>query len=126
MASPVVRPDPAVDAYLAQVTGPRADAVRALRALCLEHLPGFTEVVRYGMPGYVRDPDTEGEIGFAAQKQYLSFYVVRTDVMAAHRDRLEGLSVGKGCIRYRRPDQIDPDVVRSILEQTAATRGAIC
>lgn len=126
MASPVVRPDPAVDAYLAQVTGPRADAVRELRALCLEHLPGFTEMMKYGMPGYVRDRDAEGEIGFAAQKQYLSFYVVRTDVMAAHRDRLDGLSVGKGCIRYRRPEQMDTDVVRSILQMTAATRGPIC
>ena len=121
-------PDPAVDAYLAQVTGPRQEAVVRLRELCLEHLPGFTEGMKYGMPGYWRGPvaEGEGEIGFAAQKQYLSFYVVRTDVMAAHRDRLEGLSVGKGCIRYRRPEQLDTDVVRSILQKTAATRGPIC
>jgi uncharacterized protein YdhG (YjbR/CyaY superfamily) len=121
-------PDPAVDAYLAQVAGPRADAVRRLRELCLAHLPGFTEGMKYGMPGYWRGPvaEGEGEIGFAAQKQYLSFYVLRTDVMAAHRDRLQGLSVGKGCIRYRRPEQVDWDVVRSILSMTAATRGSIC
>ena len=49
------------------------------------------------MPGYWRGPvaEGEGEIGFAAQKQYLSFYVVRTDVMAAHRERLAGLDVGR-------------------------------
>jgi uncharacterized protein YdhG (YjbR/CyaY superfamily) len=124
----VATPDPAVDAYLTQVTGPRRDAVVRLRELCLEHLPGFTEGMRYGMPGYWRGSvaDGEGEIGFAAQKQYLSFYVVRTDVMAAHRERLAGLSVGKGCIRYRRPEQLDLDVVRSILELTAATSGPIC
>ena len=121
-------PDPAVDAYLTQVTGSRRDAVVRLRELCLEHLPGFTEGMRYGMPGYWRGPvaDGEGEIGFAAQKQYLSFYVVRTDVMAAHRDRLAGPSLGKGCVRYRRPEQVDWDIVRSILGQTAATSGPIC
>jgi uncharacterized protein YdhG (YjbR/CyaY superfamily) len=121
-------PDPAVDAYLDQVSGPRAAAVRTLRDLCLEHLPGFTEGMKYGMPGYWRGPaaEGEGEIGFAAQKQYLSFYVVRTDVMAAHRNRLAGLSVGKGCIRYRGPEQLDTEVVRSILEMTAGTRGPIC
>jgi hypothetical protein len=121
-------PDPAVDVYLAQVTGPRTDAVIRLRELCLEHLDGFTEGMKYGMPGYVRGDvfEGEGEIGFAAQTQYLSFYVTRTDVMAAHRDRLTGLSVGKGCIRYRRPEQLDEAVVRSILEMTAATRGPIC
>jgi uncharacterized protein YdhG (YjbR/CyaY superfamily) len=124
----VPAPDPAVDAYVEQVDEPRRDAVRTLRRLCLEHLDGFTEGMRYGMPGYWRGPVAEGdgEIGFAAQKQYLSLYVVRTDVMAAHRDRLAGLSLGKGCIRYRRPEQLDPDVVRSILEMTVATRGPIC
>jgi hypothetical protein len=84
--------------------------------------------MKYGLPGYWRGPvaEGEGEIGFAAQRQYLSCYVVRTDVMAAHRDRLADLSLGKGCIRYRRPEQMDEIVVRSILEMTAATRGPIC
>ena len=122
----MVTRDPAVDAYLDNVDEPRRAAVRRLRELCLEHLDGFEELVRYGMPGYLRPGETEGEIGFAAQKQYISFYVTRTDGMAAHRDRLAGLSVGKGCIRYRRPGQIDEAVVRSILGMTAATRGPIC
>jgi uncharacterized protein YdhG (YjbR/CyaY superfamily) len=124
----VATPDPAVDAYLAQLSGPRATAARTLRELCLAHLDGFTEGMKYGMPGYWRGPvaEGEGEIGFAAQKQYLSFYVVRTDVMAAHRERLAGLSVGKGCIRYRRPEQLDLDIVRSILERTVATSGPLC
>ena len=101
-------PDPAVDAYLEQVTGRRRDAGVRLRELGLEHLPGFTESMKYRMPGSWHGPagEGEGEIGFAAQEQYLSFYVVRTDVMAAHRERLAGLSVGKGCVRYRRPEPI--------------------
>jgi uncharacterized protein YdhG (YjbR/CyaY superfamily) len=124
----VATPDPAVDAYLAQVTGPRRDTVVRLRELCLEHLPGFTEGVQYRVPGYWRGPVPagEGEVGFAAQRQYLSFYVLRTDVMAAHRARLTGLDVGKGCIRYRRPEQLDVEVVRSILQMTAAARGPVC
>jgi hypothetical protein len=124
----VATPDPAVDACLAPLSGPGAAAARTLRQLCLAHLDGFTEGTKYGMPGYWRGPvaEGEGEIGFAAQKQYLSFYVVRTDVMAAHREWLAGSSVGKGCIRYRRPEQVNLDIVRSILELTAATSGPIC
>jgi uncharacterized protein YdhG (YjbR/CyaY superfamily) len=120
--------DPTVDAYVAQVDEGRRDAVRTLRDLCRSHLEGFTEGMKYGMPGYWRGPVQSGEleIGFAAQKQYLSFYVLRTDVMAAHLDRLGGLGLGKGCIRYRRPDQIDEAVVRSILRSTVATSGPIC
>jgi uncharacterized protein YdhG (YjbR/CyaY superfamily) len=128
MADRRPRRDPAVDVYVEQVTGPRADAVRTLRRLCLAHLDGFTEGMKYGMPGYWRGPvaEGEGEIGFAAQKQYLSFYVLRTDVLAAHRDRLPGLSVGKGAVRYRRNEDLDPEVVRSILEMTATTEGPVC
>ena len=121
-------PDPAVDGYLDQVTGPRRDITVRLRELCVEHLDGFAEGMKYRMPGYWRGPvaEGEGEIGFAAQKQYLSFYVVRTDVMGAHRERLAGLDVGKGAVRYRRPEQFDEAVVRSILEMTAATSGPSC
>jgi uncharacterized protein YdhG (YjbR/CyaY superfamily) len=122
----VLSPDPAVDAYVEQVDEGRRAAVALLRDLCRRHLVGFEEGMGYGMPGYRRAGSGEGEIGFAAQKQYLSFYVTRTDVMAAHRDRLAGLSVGKGCIRYRRPEQVDEDVVRSILDMTVATRGPVC
>ena len=102
----------------------RRAALTDLREACLQLLPGFTEAMRYRMPCYERNG--EPELGFANQKQYISLYVVRTDVMAAHRDRLDGLNVGKGCIRYRRPDQIDMDVVHSILRMTASTTGPIC
>jgi hypothetical protein len=78
------------------------------------------------MPAYWREGVDTGGIASAAQEQYLSFYVLRTDVVAAHRDRLAGLGVGKGCIRYRRPEQVDADVVRSVLEMTATTEGSGC
>ena len=112
-----------VDQYLESVPEERRDALNELRDACVELLTGFEELMGYGMPGYQRDG--VGEIGFASQKQYISFYVLRTDVMAAHRDRLDGISVGKGCIRYRRSAQIDMDVVRSILRMTAETSGPV-
>ena len=52
--------------------------------------------------------------------------MTRTDVMDAHRDRLAGLDLGKGCIRHRCTDRIDADVIRSILRMTASTRGPTC
>ncbi len=66
------------------------------------------------------------EVGFADQKHYLSLYVLRTAVLDAHRDRLAGLNLGKGCIHHRRVDQIALDVVRSMLRETASHTGEIC
>jgi uncharacterized protein YdhG (YjbR/CyaY superfamily) len=119
--------DPTVDAYVAQVDEGRRDAVRTLRDLCRSHLEGFTEGMKYGMPGYWRGPVQSGEleIDFAAQKQYLSFYVLRTDVMAAHLDRLGGLDLGRGASVTAVPTRSTrPWCGR--LRSTVATSGPIC
>jgi uncharacterized protein YdhG (YjbR/CyaY superfamily) len=116
---------PDVDAYVAAVPEKRAGMVTAIREACLEELDGFEEGMAYRMPVYIRGDDEDDAIAFANQKQYVSLYV-RTDVMDAHRDQLAGLDLGKVCIRYRRPEQVDMDVVRSILRMTADTRGPIC
>jgi hypothetical protein len=47
-------------------------------------------------------------------------------VLDAHREQLAGVKCGKGCVRYTSPAKVDFEVVRSILEATAASRGPIC
>ena len=56
----------------------------------------------------------------------LVLYVLRQAALQASFARLAGLSVGKGCIRFRRPEQIDPEVVRELLAATLADTGSIC
>jgi hypothetical protein len=65
-------------------------------------------------------------VAFASQKQYISIYLMRTDVRDAHADRLVGHDMGKSCLRLRRPDRLDADLVRSMLRATAAARGPVC
>ena len=113
-----------VDAYIAEAPAERREALELLRRLCLDELHGYDEVMAYGMPGYVRDG--KGEIAFASQKAYISVYVLRQAALDAGADRLDGLSVGKGCIRFRRPDQIDSDVIRALLRATVTHAGPIC
>lgn len=121
MAQP---PAPDVDSYLAAVTGDRAAALARLRELCQAELTGFTETIAYGMPAYLRDGTAE--IAFASQKQYLSFYLMRSDVAEAFADRLADQDMGKGCIRFRNPDKIDYELVRELLVAVAAAPGTIC
>ena len=110
--------------YIADAPEPRQSALTALRAMCREELGNFHESIEYGMPAYSRAGEVE--IAFASQKQDITLYVLRTDVMAAHRARLDGLNVGKGAIRYRKPTDIDFEVVRSMLSQTAKSTGPVC
>lgn len=50
----------------------------------------------------------------------------RTDVRDAFAERLAGHDMGKGCLRFRKPEQIDFDLVRDLLRATAAEPGKIC
>ncbi|MFJ5073467.1 DUF1801 domain-containing protein [Streptomyces sp. NPDC088553] len=113
-----------VDGYLAEVPAPRREALRRLRELCREELVGFTESMAYGMPVYERDG--VAEIAFAGQKQYISFYLMRGDVRDAFTERLAGQDMGKGCLRFRKPERIDFDLVRDLLKATAIRPGTIC
>ena len=111
-----------VEEYLADVPEERRPALETLRTLCLEELAGYEERMQYGMPSYSRDGSAV-EVAFASQKNYISLYVMRESVMRANTNLLDGLSVGKGCIRFKHPEQIDPTVVRPLLSGAAAETG---
>jgi uncharacterized protein YdhG (YjbR/CyaY superfamily) len=113
-----------VDTYLALVPEGRRAVLNEMRDTCRTLLAGFDESMRYGMPAYSRDG--VAEVAWASQKRHISLYVMRTDVLNAHRSRLDDLDVGKGCIRYRSPAAIDFAVVRSILTAVAASQGPVC
>jgi uncharacterized protein YdhG (YjbR/CyaY superfamily) len=113
-----------VDGYLVLAPEERRAVLSELRDACRGLLTGFTESMSYGMPAYSRDGITE--IGWASQKRHISLYVMRGDVLDAHRGQLAHLSAGKGCVRYRNPAAVDFAVVRSILTAVAASHGPVC
>jgi uncharacterized protein YdhG (YjbR/CyaY superfamily) len=113
-----------VVAYIEEQPEAWQPALKELRALCRRELKGYKEGMAYGMPSYGRDGGTE--IAFGSQARYLSLYVLKQTVLDAHRAELVGLSVGKGCVRYRTPDRIDWQVVTSMLRETAASGAKVC
>ena len=102
-----------VDSYLLEAGPERRESLTRLRDLCREILVGYEEGMEYGMPGYKNDG--KGEVGFANQKQYISLYILEEDVIEKNRPALNGLSVGKCCIRYTTARKMDWDVIRKLL-----------
>ncbi len=97
-----------------------------MRDACRTLLAGLAESMRYGMPAYSRDGVAEIARARASQKRYISLYVMRADVLNAHRSQLADLDVGKGCILYRSPAAVDFTVVRSMLTAVAASHDPVC
>jgi uncharacterized protein YdhG (YjbR/CyaY superfamily) len=114
-----------VDDYLKEVPEKRQDALVQLRKLCLEILDGYEESMEYGMPSY-KKKDGEIEVSFASQKNYISFYILKEDVLNKYRKSLTGLNVGKGCIRYSKPEKIDFDIVKQLLLENYQSDSEIC
>ncbi len=115
-----------VTSYLEEVPAERKAALVELRRQCLTVLNGFEESMQYGGPCYSRNGVIE--VGFASQKHFIGLYILRTDVMKTHLNllKVKGVSLGKGCIRYSKPEKIDFKVVESMLKATVKSSGVVC
>ena len=113
-----------LDEYLKQVPPDRMKALQQIRKLCLRELKGYVESMRYGNPCY--EKNNIAEAGFASQKHFIGFYILKTDVMEQYRSKLKGVSSGKGCIRFTKPEKIDFSVVQKMLAETLRSTNTIC
>jgi uncharacterized protein YdhG (YjbR/CyaY superfamily) len=87
-------------------------------------LESYQEGMDYGMPSYKKNGVVE--VGFASQKNYISLYILKQDVMDTNRELLKGVSLGKGCIRSSKPEKINFDVVKKLLVGTFESTKEIC
>lgn len=115
-----------VNAYLEEIPAERKPALTRLRNLCRSILTGFQEGMEYGMPSYSRDGEVE--VGFASQKNYISLYILKQEVLDAYKEQLigKGVSFGKGCIRYSRPERIDFELVEQMLVASKTSDAPVC
>jgi hypothetical protein len=126
----VVRSDATtVKGYLAQLDAGRRKEIEAVRKVIVKHLPaGFEEVMDFGMICYVVPlatyPDTYNGhplpiAGLAAQKNYNSVYLmsvygdpaIKTWFEAAYKSSGKKLDMGKGCVRFRRAQDLPLEVI---------------
>jgi hypothetical protein len=137
--------------YLASLPADRRAAIAAVRKVVRARLPaGFVETMQYGMISYVvplkRFPQTyNGQpltvLSLAAQKNYMSLYLLGLYGDAAHRRWFESayraagkrLDMGKSCLRFRSLADLALDVVGqaiarvgvdAVIDMHEATHGA--
>ena len=126
-----------VEEYLAALPDDRRDAIAAVRAVILGHLPdGFDERMQHGMLSYVvpleRYPDTyNGQplalASLASQKRHMALYLMGVygdDGTATwFRERWaetgKRLDMGKSCVRFRRLDDLPLGLVGEAIARTS-------
>ncbi|MGJ8668185.1 MAG: iron chaperone [Oceanococcus sp.] len=101
-----------VDEYIAAFDGDQQAFLCALRELIFEVAPTALETMQYKMPSY----DVGGRLfAFAVQKHHISVYVCSAAQIENNTNDLGRCSLGKGCIRYRRPGHADLLGLRRLL-----------
>ncbi len=94
--------------YLAEIPEHQRPLLESLRTVIHKACPDVTEGIRYGMLDY------PGLANLAAQKNYVALYVAST-VLATFKARFPGVSCGKSCLRFARPEQFDEAAVHDLL-----------
>jgi uncharacterized protein YdhG (YjbR/CyaY superfamily) len=110
-----------VDTYINALAETRKSSLQQLRQIILETIPDVEESIQYKMPYYTYN----GMLcAFASQKNYMSFYLLDGEIVEKYRYLLEGLSVGKGCIRFKDISQLPESTIRSMLREAALANEA--
>jgi uncharacterized protein YdhG (YjbR/CyaY superfamily) len=91
-------------------------AIVAFRRLVKKAAPKAEESMAYGMPTYLLGGPL---VAFNAQKNYLSFYVCHTDIVAAHKQELGRLDCGKSCLRGRKLEDFPLRVLERMVRESA-------
>jgi len=107
-----------VDAWFEEVEPARRPYFASVRELACKHLGAANEQMRYGVPVYARPGDEAPCFAFASQKGYISLYV-NPQAQSVYEAELAGANKGKSCIRFRRGELIDMDLVDRLLAETA-------
>lgn len=129
--------------YLDSLAADRRAGVEATLDIVRRHLPaGYAEGMQYGMPsffvphslyphGYHCDPKQPVPFfSVASQKAHISIYLIGIYIDDTLRSQFEQsaaaagltLDMGKGCIRFKKPDQIPLQLIADVVASCPVER----
>ena len=93
----------------------RRDKLQSLRGLITARAPDLEEVISHKMLGY---RDGRGPVfHLNAQKAYVGFYVGNIAKIDPEGALLNGLNLGKGCIRFKKSNEIDTPNIETFIDR---------
>ena len=111
-----------VDQWMREAPAERRDALEQVRGIFRRILHDYQECMEYGGPCYKRNGRVE--VGFNSQKQHITVYVMRTELVDEFRGTVRA-SFGKCCIRFA-PRRVDFAAVERILRRIVEAAATPC
>jgi hypothetical protein len=118
------------EAYVAGLESPRREDIGRLHERIRTLAPTLDAsaaegMLTYGRYTYKSRSGRAGEwypLGIASNKAYISMYASPLD-LELYVARLPRANLGRGCIRFKRLDDLDPDVLDDVIRAAAANDG---
>lgn len=129
------------DAYVQELSPERREVIEKLRSVLKENLPeGYVEEISYGMIGYVIPFSIYPKgyavkpkvplplINLASQKNHIALYHMAIGVVPGLLDWFQTeyprhcktkLDMGKGCIRFKKLDDIPYELIGQLAQQVS-------
>lgn len=106
-----------VDEYIESVPIARINAINTIRKLCQKYLINHQETMFYKMPTYIKNDIAA--VAFNNQKNYISLYIMN-NVIDKYRNQFK--DCGKSCIRFKKVEDIDFELIGQILAEIESLR----
>ena len=121
------------DEYIDRLAEPRRNDVRLVHDLIRKTAPDLEPHIASGMLAYGRyryrsKSGSEADwfhIGLASNKRYISLYVMAIDpssggyLAESFKDRLPKADIGRSCVRFKRPDDVDQQALMQLIYEGA-------
>lgn len=104
-----------IDDYLKKIDEPHRSALQKLREDIVSIMPGVTEVISYGMPGFALEDGVVA--GFAAYKNFVSYYPHSGSIIPQLQDELSNYiqSETKGGFQFDPTKPLKKSIVKKLL-----------
>jgi len=115
------------DDYIAQLAEPHRTAIKTIHTMIRQALPGLQPSIQYGMIGYGTyhykyESGREGDapiIAVASRSGYISIYGCGSEFAKDAKRSLPKANFGKGCIRFKKPADIDLRALERVVKGAA-------
>ena len=126
-----------VDGYIKSVPEDRREIIEFLHKFIQKSAPKLRPHFAYNMLGYGFFPYKNYKkemidwpiIALANQKNYVSVYVCAVDdgeyIAEKNKDKLGKVSVGKSCIRFKKLEDVDLDVLGKVIKEASKKPGLV-
>jgi len=103
------------NAYIKKLSDDRRKFLEAIRKIVFDVVPEAEETFQYKMPTY----EYHGLLfSMASQKHHVGLYFCNEKSLAKFKDKLKGIDCGKGCLRFRKLEDVPLLLVKQILNQS--------